>query len=287
MFFVVVFVITVIVFKEKNCSVTCLPHLALLQERGSSLTQAQIKEGKLSPQAGRFNLRADDKYAHNVLIVHAQVNEGWVSDFGGVELDLRALSPHEWDYIALGHVHIHRQVGLNAAYSGSIEHTATNIWSEAKEVKGFLEVVLPTAKRVFHPLTSPRDVVIIEPIDATDLPPEEVMRSIVERCEEIPGGMEGKIVRLEIKGISRETYRHLHHKEIRNIKAKALHFSIDITFASSSPATSAVSRPGKGMLGDELATFCSTWQVPGVTHEELSNMLLSYVGKIEAKYEAS
>lgn len=275
------------VFKEKNCSVTCLPHLALLQERGSSLTQAQIKEGKLSPQAGRFNLRADDKYAHNVLIVHAQVNEGWVSDFGGVELDLRALSPHEWDYIALGHVHIHRQVGLNAAYSGSIEHTATNIWSEAKEVKGFLEVVLPTAKRVFHPLTSPRDVVIIEPIDATDLPPEEVMRSIVDRCEGIPGGMEGKIVRLEIKGISRETYRHLHHKEIRNIKAKALHFSIDITFASSSPATSAVSRPGKGMLRDELATFCSTWQVPGVTHEELSNMLLSYVGKIEAKYEAS
>jgi DNA repair exonuclease SbcCD nuclease subunit len=76
-------------------------------------------------------MRADDRFEHNILVVHAQVNEKWVSDFGGVDVELKALSPHEWDYIALGHVHIHRAVGLNAAYSGSIEHTSTNIWGEA------------------------------------------------------------------------------------------------------------------------------------------------------------
>jgi DNA repair exonuclease SbcCD nuclease subunit len=219
--------------------------------------------------------------------VHAQVNEDWVSDFGGVELDLRALSPHEWDYIALGHVHLHRQVGLNAAYSGALEHTANNIWAEAKEVKGFLEVHLPSAKRTFHPLTTPRDVVVLEPLDALEMTPEWVMEAVSERINAVAGGIDGKIARLDIRNISRETYRNLNHKELRALKAKALNLSIDISFVSSTPAAHAVGRPGKGLLRDELQAFCATWQVPGVTHEELSSVLLSYVTKIEAKYEAS
>ena len=102
-------------FKDKSLAVTCLPHAALLDK-------------------GMPRLRADDRFQHNVLVVHAQVNEQWVSDFGGAELELKSLSPHEWDYIALGHVHMQRAVGLNAAYAGSIEHTSTNIWAESKEL---------------------------------------------------------------------------------------------------------------------------------------------------------
>jgi DNA repair protein SbcD/Mre11 len=274
-------------FKEIGCAVTCVPHLALLNDAPHSADPRSGIDKNASLQAGRFSLRADDRFTHNVLVVHAQVNEGWVSDFGGVELDLRALSPHEWDYIALGHVHIHRTVGLNAAYSGSIEHTATNIWSEGKEPKGFLEVQLPSGKRIFHPLTTPRDVVVLEPVDASDLPPEAVMSAIVERAEGTPGGLDGKIVRLDIRNISRETYRHLNHKELRTLRSKALNLSIDITFAAHTASAHTVERPGKGRLRDELESFCSTWQIPGVSQQELSRVLLEYVAKVEAKYEAS
>ncbi len=255
-------------FKEKSLSVTCLPHAALLDK-------------------ANLSLRADDRYAHNVLVVHGQVNEGWVSDFGGAEVDLKSLSPHEWDYIALGHVHLHRPVALNAAYSGSIEHTATNIWSEATQPKGFLEVQLPGAKRVFHPLTSPREVVALEPLDVSGIEPEGIMVLIRERVEEVPGGIEGKIVRLEVKGMSRESYRHLDHKALRALRAQALNLTLDISFVNTYKESSTVSKPGKGLLKDQLLEFSKSAEVPGVSHEEISAILGGYISRVEAKYEAS
>ena len=255
-------------FKDLSLAVTCLPHAAIANREGKSL-------------------RADDRFRHNVLVVHAQVNEKWVSDFGGVELELKALSPHEWDYVALGHVHMHRTVGLNAAYSGSIEHTSTNIWGEATELKGFLEVSLPTAKRTFHPLTSPREVIVLPSIDAADMVPDVLTREIVERGESVPGGLDGKIVRLSIFNVSRETYRNLDHKELRILRGKALNLTLDITFSSSRADTEKLHQPGKGVLKDQLLEFSKSWDIPGVTNEELSQVLSSYVAKVEAKHEAT
>jgi DNA repair exonuclease SbcCD nuclease subunit len=254
-------------FKEKGLSVACLPHLALLERE-------------------KLQLRANDRYPHNILVVHAQVNEPWVSDFGGVEIELSALLPHEWDYIALGHVHLHRTVGLNAAYPGAIEHTAANIWGESRELKGFLEVQLPSTKRTFHPLTSPREVVLLEPIDAAGLEPQDLTALIVERGNSIAGGIDGKIVRLEIRNVSRESYRHLDHREIRNIRARALNLTLDLGFAAQSGNTDALIRTKAGSLREELQSFCKTWEIPGVTSEEISSTLLTYLSKVEAKYEA-
>lgn len=255
-------------FRDKSLAVTCLPHQAIANR--------EVKA-----------LRADDRFDHNILVVHAQVNEKWVSDFGGVELELKALSPHEWDYIALGHVHVHRAVGLNAAYSGSIEHTSTNIWGEAPELKGFLEVSLPAAKRTFHPLTSPREVVVLPSIDASGMEPDDLTRQIVERGESVAGGLDGKIVRLSIHNVSRETYRNLDHKELRALRAKALNLTLDITFSAFRPDVQALQQPGKGLLKDQLIEFSKGWDVPGVSQEELSEVLSGYLAKVEAKHEAS
>lgn len=255
-------------FRDKGLAVTCLPHQAIagLNVKG---------------------LRSDDKFDHNVLVVHAQVNEQWVSDFGGVEIDLKELSPHEWDYIALGHVHVHRAVGLNAVYSGSIEHTSTNIWGEATELKGFLEVALPAGKRTFHPLTSPREVLVLPAIHAADMEPHELTRQIVERGESVAGGLDGKIVRLSIHNVSRETYRNLDHKEIRALRAKALNLTLDITFSSFQPELQKMKQAGRGLLKDQLIEFSKEWSVPGVGSEEISEVLSGYLAKIEAKHEAS
>jgi DNA repair exonuclease SbcCD nuclease subunit len=258
----------VFTFPDKSVAVTCLPHAAILNLEGVSL-------------------RADDRFAHNILVAHAQVNERWISDFGGAEVELKALSPHEWDYIALGHVHIQRIVGLNAVYSGSIEHTSANIWAEAKELKGFLEVSLPTGKRIFHPLTSPREVVVLEPVDATGLEPHVLMEQIEERTESVGGGLDGKIVRLSITNISRESYKNLDHKALRTLRAKALHLTLDITFVSIAADVKSVGQPGKGLLKNQLIDFSKSWDVPGVAQEEIAQVLEQYLTKVEASHEAS
>lgn len=258
----------VFTFPEKSVSVTCLPHAAILNLEG-------------------VKLRADDRFAHNILVAHAQVNERWVSDFGGAEVELKALSPHEWDYIALGHVHVQRIVGLNAVYSGSIEHTSANIWAEAKELKGFLEVSLPTGKRIFHPLTSPREVVVLEPVDAAGLEPQVLMERITERTEGVAGGLDGKIVRLSLTDVSRECYKHLDHKALRALRAKALHLTLDITFASVAGDIKAVGQAGRGLLKDQLIDFSQTWEVPGVAKDEVAAVLERYLNKVEAAHEAS
>ncbi len=255
-------------FKDLNLSVTCLPHAALLERE-------------------KFQLRADDRFEHNVLVVHGQVNEGWISDFGGADVDLRALAPHEWDYIALGHVHLYRAVATNACYSGSLEHTATNIWSEATQPKGFLEVQLPGPKKVFHPLTSPREVLALEPLDVSGIEPSEIMERIRERVETVPGGIDGKILRLQLAGVSRESYRHLDHKELRALRAQALNLTIDISFSAVRAETSTLSKPGVGLLKDQLLEFSKTWEAPGVSPEELATTLESYVNQVEAKYEVA
>jgi DNA repair exonuclease SbcCD nuclease subunit len=255
-------------FVDRGCAITCLPHAALVGR-------------------GDLMLRADDRCPHNVLVVHAQVNERWVSEFGGEEVELKELSPHEWDYIALGHVHIQRPVALNAAYSGAIEHTSNNIWSEATQPKGFLEVELPSGKRTFHPLTSPREVAVLEAVDAEHLDPQQLTALVLERGMSVPGGLDGKIVRMEIRNISRETYRSLGHKEIRELRAKAHNFTLDIAFASPAHASATVLQPGKGLLRDQLLDFCKKTEVPGVAVEELSGVLASYLTRLEADHEAS
>lgn len=258
----------VFTFRDKSLAVSCLPHTALLE-------------------LDTVTLRADDTCAHNILVVHGQVNERWISDFGGAEVELKALAPHEWDYIALGHVHIHRPVALNAAYSGALEHTANNIWSEASIGKGFLEVLLPGGKRTFHPLTSPREIAVLEPLEVEGAEPGDVMELIRDRLESIPGGMDGKIVRLEVRGITRETYRHLDHKELRVLRARALNLTLDITFASQSALPRSVGQAGKGLLKDQLREFSKSFEVPGATQDEIGSLLESYVARVEAKYEAS
>ncbi len=258
----------VFTFPEKGLAVTCLPHSAM-----ENLSQ--------------YSLRADDRFPHNILVAHAQVNERWISDFGGAEVELKALQPHEWDYIALGHVHIHKIVGLNAFYSGSLEHTSANIWAEGKELKGFLEVNLPTGKRTFHPLTSPREVVVLDPIDALDLTPETLMERIEEVVAGVPGGLEGKIARLHIGNITRETYKNLDHKALRALRAKALHLTLEVAFVQTYGDVKAVAQPGRGLLRDQLLDFSKTWDAPGITSDDIAEVLGDYLSKVEASYEAS
>lgn len=59
------------------------------------------------------------------------------------------------------------------------------------------------------------------------LEPAEVDARIRELVEGIPGGLAGKIVRLVIMDLPRETLRELDHRQLREYRATALHFHLD------------------------------------------------------------
>src|SRR5215208_106070 len=55
------------------------------------------------------------------------------ADRAAVEITREELGAARWNYVALGHYHVHRQVEANAWYSGSIEYASANAWGELRE----------------------------------------------------------------------------------------------------------------------------------------------------------
>ena len=191
----------------------CLPHNAL----------ARSEEISLEP---------DPRAERNVLMLHGTVSgasvEGkirYVSEFGGVTLEDTSIGPERWDYVALGHYHIATELAPNMWYAGAIERTSNNIWEETRE-KGFLTHDTGTGATVFHPVRT-RPVIDLERVSGRGLAPAEVDAAIEEAVSRIPGGLEGKIVRLVITDITRHVVRELNHRRIREYRAAALHFHLD------------------------------------------------------------
>ena len=254
-------------FPDLSLSVFCLPHPSLVD-------------------LSTIQLRADERFKFNVLCVHAQIGSRWVSDYGGASLNLNDLAAHEWDYIALGHVHAREELAVNAAYSGSIEHTSTDFWQEEDRRKGFLEVELPGARSTFHVLSSPREVLQLASLDASGQSPEEVMRSLLERIEAVPGGIEGKIVRMEVRGISREAQRQLDFREIRKWRASALNFTLDFKLAQKELPEGHRST-GRGRLEDEFLAFCREWEPQGIELSLVQESIKGFLQRLEAADENS
>ena len=258
-------------FKELGVSVTAVPHSAV---------------EKMTDET----LRADDDFPYNVLTLHGQVGDSWMSEFGGIERKMSDLHPHEWDYIALGHIHITKQVELNAWFSGATESTSTNIWSESENNKGFLEVLLPEQKVIFHSLTSPREVYSIPAIFGGRIATVEDLSVIIkDALDAVPGGLDGKIVRLEFLDVSRELFRQVDQKIFKEARQRALHLQIDLRFTERAHHEKARSAlvPKSYSLKEELSEFVrKTPAKAHVTHNEMIELYESLFNSLEGKDEA-
>lgn len=261
-------------FKDISCAVTCLPHATL--------------------ERNKINITAEDSCKYNLLVAHGQIGDSWISEFGGAEKDLAELSPNEFDYVALGHIHVQKQVGFNTWFSGATDHTSTNIWSESESPKGFLEVDLPQKKVRFHSLSSPRDVITLPPIlGNTCSTSEDLIYKIKDSLENISGGIDGRIIRLQVLDLPKELYRQMKHKELKDYKQRALHLHLDIKFLSVENAAlndkSLMSSLKSGLsLKDQLIRFAKTLPpAESVNSEDLINVYESLFKKLEVKNEAS
>jgi DNA repair exonuclease SbcCD nuclease subunit len=192
------------------------------------------------PDMGKTPPFEPDPHAkYNILLLHGEI-EG-VLPRSGRELDRRPMGITEqelgadrWDYVALGHYHVYRQIAPNAYYAGSIDYTSTNSWGEMAEEKaaknggkGIIEHDLATGAHTFHPIPPHRQWVDLPPLSGAGLSPASLDEAIREALNNSDGGIDDKIVRLVVSDVPRHIVRELDYKAIREYKRKALEFYLD------------------------------------------------------------
>ncbi len=175
----------------------------------------------------------------NVLLLHGEVkgvlpDRAVIVDRSPSEVTVEELEQAPWDYVALGHYHVHRQVAARAWYAGSLDYVSSNAWGEMAEQrqhqvpgKGFAMHDLVSGVHQFVPVPMDRRFVELAPIDAHALAPAEVDALVADRVAQVPGGLDDAVVRLVVREIPRHVARDLDHKAIREYKRRALHFQLD------------------------------------------------------------
>ncbi len=109
------------------------------------------------------------------------------------------VDPSEWSYVAVGGDHGARAWAPNVRCAGALERPGLCPWSEATEEKGFLSVDLEEGAAEFHAAPA-RPVVDLAPIRVARGNPEPGTRRLRELLHGVPGGIEGKILRVRLRG---------------------------------------------------------------------------------------
>jgi hypothetical protein len=185
----------------------------------------------------------DPAAKYNVLVTHREV-EGVLPyeaaaalGYGGPPIRRSELHADAFDYVALGHYHVVTKVEPNAWYAGALEYVTTNPWGESRErgaakragQKGWLLATLaPSLSVQFRPVAHERRVLDLEPLEGTGLEAAELDAAIAQRLQAVKGGIDGQMVRLVVHNVARVTARDLDHAAVREHKARALHFRLDL-----------------------------------------------------------
>src|SRR5256884_1484942 len=203
-----------------DCSVLAAPHQAL----------AQPDRPALRPQRGT---------TFHVLLVHGQLaglgEQRGIMEYGGAPVQLEDLAPAQWDYVALGHYHVAREIEKNAWYAGSLEYVAPNPWGQLQDEeeygargKGYLLVHLPGSRVEFRPVDQTREHIDLPSIDGKGLTPKQLDERIAAHVTAVKPAIDGQIRRRLVYDLSRATARELDHAAIRGYKARALHSQLDL-----------------------------------------------------------
>ena len=184
-------------------------------------------------------LTTDPAFRWNVLLLHGEVqgvlpDRAVMVDRSPSEVTVDELQQGAWDYVALGHYHVHRQVADRAWYAGSLDYVSSNAWGELAEQrqhgvpgKGFALHELSTGTHTFVQVPLERRFIDLDPVDARALAPADVDALVADRLAQVPGGIDDAVVRLVVREIPRHVARDLDHKAIREYKRRALHFQLD------------------------------------------------------------
>lgn len=240
-------------------------------------------------------LRPEPGMRYNVLLLHGEV-EGMLPahamtvDRAALEISREELGVERWDYVALGHYHVYREIAHNAYYSGSTDYTSANAWGEVYEQrvagipgKGIIEQNLATGEHTFHPLEPSRDLVDLVPLSAAGLTTAELDAAIASAVEGTPGGIDDKVVRLIVRDVPRHMVRELDHRQLRDYQRRALHFLLDTRRPEASRISAASGAPGKRPSLTELVRdkLQSRMIDADISREALVSLGLHYLAEAE------
>jgi hypothetical protein len=247
------------------------------------------------PGHQRPELVPDPARRWNVLLLHGEVADVFGSsrpaaERAAVEIPRDALRAPEWDYIALGHYHVYREVEPNAYYSGSIDYTSFGAWVELRDEaeagvpgKGIVERDLTTGEHTFHPIGRSRELVQLPTLRAAGMDAGQLDAAVRAAVAAVPGGIEEKIVRLVAEDVPRHVARDMDHKALREYRRRALHFQFEARRPEPS-SRSASGGPGRRpSLAEVVRDKLQTRQLPpGLERAAFVALGLEYLARADA-----
>jgi DNA repair exonuclease SbcCD nuclease subunit len=237
----------------------------------------------------------DPTARYNVLLAHGEV-AGTLPDVemtderASIEIPQAAVESADWQYVALGHYHVYKRVGPNAYYSGAIDYTSSSVWQEVAYQKsqklpgkGFIERDLESGKQTFHTIDAPREFIDLPRIDGRGIAAADIDRQIAERVAKVPGGVEGKVVRLVVRDVPRHVVRELDHRALREFQRQALHFHLDTRRPEAVRLPRGSGAPGRRpSLADTLRESLRSRVLTGeIDREQLIDLGMRYLAEAE------
>jgi hypothetical protein len=112
------------------------------------------------------------------------------------------------------------------------------------------------------------------------LEPSEVDTRIRDRVDRVPGGIDGRIVRLIIDDVPRDLFRDLDHRRLREYRARALHFHLDARRPTRRPLVPGTAVHAARPLEEEATAFLAeVWQPSSgdIQRERLVSLARTYL----------
>ncbi len=265
-------------FENLDAAVTCIPHAAWKHDR-------------------RPTLLPKGDYRYHVAVTHGEVagvlpTNSWSVEYGGAVLEPAELHADRWDYIALGHFHVAHMVRDNAWYAGALEYVTPNPWGELKDearegrqgAKGWLLVELSggTPKVEFQPVRLARCFFDLAPLQGAGLSADELNVAIAERIDGLPGGAADQVVRQVVYDVERTVSRDLDHAAVREIKARALHYHLDLRRPPPTGPVGVATEGKRQTLRDLLVDFLERRPLEtSIDRRELVALANTYMDRVD------
>ena len=154
----------------------------------------------------------------NILVLHAEVASG--------RSHALAVPMDGWDYVALGSSHAFRRLGERACYSGSLERVGADPWEEAAIEKGFVTAQLESGEPTFWPVEA-RAAVSLAPTEATGGGTATVARRLGEALAGVPGGIDGKLLKVPVRGLSAEDLAVLDREVLAGVRQRVAELRVE------------------------------------------------------------
>ncbi len=176
---------------------------------------------------GRPDIRPDRGARWNILLAHGAVRP--VRESEEERAGSNRISASDWSYVALGHEHAFRRMGDagHVVYAGALERVGPAPWTEAHRPRGFAVADLEAGTVRFREIPG-RPIVDLAPIRWNHERPERMNERMREVSRELPGGIDGKIVRFRLRGMGPDELCRLDSDLLSTLRERAFHLVIEV-----------------------------------------------------------